>query len=144
MKADATAWEATIEWTRIVTGCIIYRDGKYLLVQEQQPKAYGLWNLPAGHVDRGESIKAAAIRETKEETGYDVELVKQINIYHEEATAPIKHVFLANIVGGNLAIDNEEILQIKWLTYDEIIALNKEGKIRANWVWNAITHHRNN
>lgn len=141
MKTDATTWEASIEWTRIVTGCIIYRDKKYLLVQEKQPKAYGLWNLPAGHVDKGESIETAAIREAKEETGYDVALVERLAIYHEETTAPIKHVFLATIIGGEPTIDEDEILQIKWLSYDEIVSLHAEDKIRASWVWNVITYH---
>jgi 8-oxo-dGTP pyrophosphatase MutT (NUDIX family) len=53
-----------------IAGCVI-RDtyGRFLLVQERLEKVYGKWNMPAGHVEAGETIKAAAIRETKEETG---------------------------------------------------------------------------
>jgi len=138
MKTFATSWEESVEWTRIVAGCIVHQDGKYLLVQEKQSHAYGLWNLPAGHVDRGESIEAAAIREMKEETGYDVELEKRIGIYHEYATKPIKHAFTARITGGELAPDPEEILQARWLTYREVSVLNSEGKIRSEWIWEAV------
>ena len=52
----------------VVAGCVIQKDGKYLLVQEKQQKVYGLWNLPAGHVDEGETFEEAAIRESQEET----------------------------------------------------------------------------
>ncbi len=40
--SDQTKWEDTVEWVGIIAGCIIKQDGKYLLVQEKQPKAYGL------------------------------------------------------------------------------------------------------
>lgn len=61
----------------VVAGCVIKKDGNYLLVQERQPKVYGKWNLPAGHVDKDETIEQAAVREAKEETGYEVELIKK-------------------------------------------------------------------
>ena len=57
----------------VIVGCVIEKDGKYLLVQEAQEKCYGKWNLPAGHLDPNETIIDAAKREAKEETGCDVE-----------------------------------------------------------------------
>ena len=65
----------------VVAGVVIKKDGKYLLIQEKKPKAYMLWNFPAGKVDVGESIEQAAIREAKEESGYDVELIKEIAVF---------------------------------------------------------------
>lgn len=123
----------------IVAGCVIKKDGKYLLVQEKLPKAYGLWNLPAGHVDKGETIEQAAVREVKEEAGYDVRLLKKIGVYHESADSSVKHVFLAEITGGELAVQAGEILDAKWLTYAEIQALHDDGKIRAELVFDSIT-----
>lgn len=59
-------FEASIAWSRVVAACVIKdSDNRYLLVQEAQPKVYRLWNLPAGHVDRGETIEDAAVREAK-------------------------------------------------------------------------------
>lgn len=131
-------WEATIERAAVVAACLIKKDDKYLLVQEAQPKAYGLWNLPAGHVDKGETIHDAAIREAKEETGYDVELIKEIAVLHEEAVSAVKHVFSADIAGGEILQKNDEILDVKWLTFDEIKTINDSGKIRRPWVWDII------
>ncbi len=95
--------------------------------------------MPAGYVDKGESIEQAPIREAKEESGYDVELDKEIGVYHESTSRPVKHAFMAHIVGGELAIQLDEILDAKWLTYAEISSLNDDGKVRAPWIWDAIS-----
>ena len=62
--------------TFTAAGCIIEKDGKYLLVQEAQKHVYGLWNLPAGKVEEGYTIAETAVKEAKEETGFDVEIVE--------------------------------------------------------------------
>ncbi len=132
-------FEASIERAAVVAACLIKKDGKYLLVQESQPKAYGLWNLPAGHVDKGEKIRDAAIREAREETGFDVELINEITILHEESTNAVKHIFSADIIGGEISFNADEILDVKWLTFEEIKTINDNGKIRRPWVWNIIS-----
>lgn len=133
-------WEASIAWSKVVAGCVVIReDGKYLLVQEKQPKVYGLWNIPAGHVDKGEAIEAAAIREVKEESGYDVELGDKIGIYQETVESPVRHAFRATVIGGALKIQPEEILDANWFSYDEITAMKDEAKLRVEWIYDAIT-----
>jgi 8-oxo-dGTP pyrophosphatase MutT (NUDIX family) len=137
---DQTDWEKTVEWVGIVAGCVVKNDAdKYLLVQEKKPKVYGLWNLPAGYVDKGETSEQAAIREAKEETGYDVTLGKQIGLYHEHVGAPVKHIFSAQVIGGELTIKEDEILDVKWLSLEEIKALKSADKLRANWIWDVIS-----
>lgn len=133
-------WETSIAWSRVVAGCVVKNDeGKYLLVQEKQPKVYGLWNIPAGHVDKGESIKAAAVREVKEETGYDVELSEKIDVYHDEVEEPVRHAFRARVIGGELAAQPGEILDASWFSYEEILGMKHEGKLRVLWIFDAIT-----
>ena len=127
------------ENVEVVAGCVIKQNDKYLLVQENKSKVYGLWNIPAGHVDKGESIEQAAVREVKEESGYEVKLGAKLGIYHETVEVPVKHAYEAQIVGGELSIPEEEILDAKWLTYDEIKSLGKEGKLRAPWILDAIS-----
>lgn len=41
----------------VVAGCVIEKDGKFLLVQEKKPIAYGLWNLPAGRANDASLFK---------------------------------------------------------------------------------------
>lgn len=131
-------WVATIEQAAVVAACLIKKDNKYLLVQEGNPKVYGLWNLPAGHVDKGEQIDTAAIREVKEETGFDVQLVKEIDLIHEGIGKSVKHIFSANIIGGEIYIDEDEIIDVQWLSFEEIEAKNEDNKLRNSWVWDVI------
>ena len=120
-----------------VAGCVIKQNGKYLLLQEKQPKAYMLWNFPAGKIDVGETIEQAAIREAKEECGYDVELIRQIDIFHTTATSAVQHAFEAKIVGGELKIPENEMLDAKWFTFDEIKQM--KDKLRGEWILGAIS-----
>ncbi len=122
---------------KVVAGVVIKKDGKYLLVQEKQPNAYGLWNFPAGKVDVGETIEQAAVREAKEESGYDVEIIRKIDIYQDSASNPVGHAFEAKIVGGELKFQQEELLDAKWFTFDEI--KNMKEKLRGNWIMEAIS-----
>lgn len=116
----------------IVAGVVLKKDDKYLLVQEKQPRAYGLWNLPAGRVDKGDSIEETAVREAKEETGFEVKLVRKLDIFQESEKTPPKHAFEAEIVGGELNYPEDELLGAKWFTLDEIEAMRDE--LRSEWV----------
>ncbi|XP_010265931.1 PREDICTED: nudix hydrolase 23, chloroplastic [Nelumbo nucifera] len=60
---------------KMIVGCLVEHDGKVLLCKRNIPPSYGLWTLPAGYMEIGESAAEGAIRETSEETGADVELV---------------------------------------------------------------------
>lgn len=117
-----------------VTGTVIRDDsGRYLMVQEKRADIYGLWNIPAGHQDEGETLQQAAIRETLEETGLKVELLTDEPVYVGPTGGHhVFNAFPAKVldVDGKLKIPKDEILQAKWLTYPEIIKLNKQGKVR--------------
>ena len=122
--------------TPIVAGVVIKQDGKYLLVQEKQEKVYGLWNLPAGHVDEGDSIEETAVKEAKEETVYDVELVRKIDIFQDSVSTPPKHAFEARISGGSLQFPEDEIMDARWFSFDEILSM--KDQMRSGWVIGAI------
>ncbi|MDD9911726.1 MAG: NUDIX hydrolase [Alphaproteobacteria bacterium] len=120
----------------VVAGVILQKAGKFLLVQEKQPQAYGLWNLPAGKVDEGDTIEETAIKEAFEETGYHVELIKKMRVYQSTATEPPKHAFTANILSGSLTIPEDEILDAGWFSLEEIEAMT--NKLRCSWVLDVI------
>lgn len=121
----------------IVAGCLIEKDGKYLLVQEKQPRAYGLWNFPAGRVDVGDTIEQTAIKEAREESGYDIELIRKIDIYQDSATEPPQHAFEARIISGDLKFPQDEILDARWFTFEEIKSM--ENSLRGSWIIEAIS-----
>jgi len=117
---------------QVVAGVVIKNNNKYFLIQEKQPRAYKLWNFPAGRVDVGESIEQAAVREAKEESGYDVKLIKEVAIFHAKSTDAVKHVFTAKIIGGELNFPEDEILDAKWFTPEEISQMKDE--LRSEWI----------
>ncbi len=125
--------EKQIQMVSMVAGVIIKQNDKYLLVQEGKGKAYKLWNFPAGHVDMGESIEEAAVREAFEEVGYKVELIKKISVHQKSVDEPVKHIFEAKIIGGELKAQKGEILDAKWFSSNEI--KNMEDELRnGEWI----------
>ena len=127
----------------LVAGTVIRQDNKYLLVQELQKKYYGMWNLPAGKVELGGLVEETAVRETKEETGFEVEIIREIDIFHQDGDKSVKHAFEAKIVVGELKIPEDEFLDAKCFTYEEIKRLSNSGKLRADWVIKAIKKSQN-
>ncbi len=122
----------------VVAGCVIRNEEKYLLVQEKKPSVYGLWNLPAGHVDIGETFEEAAKREALEETGLEVDIVSKLAVTHEGPSEKVCHAFLAKLIGGDQVIQPDEILDAKWFSLEEVKKMNSENQLRAPWVLNAI------
>lgn len=129
--------EKQIQMVFMVAGVIIKKDNKYLLVQEGKGIAYKLWNFPAGKVDLGESIEEAAVREAFEEVGYKVELIKKISVHQKTANEPVKHIFEAKVIGGELKTRKGEILDAKWFSSEEI--KNMENELRnGEWIIDVI------
>lgn len=130
---------------KVIVGGVVEKDGKYLLVQEAKKKCYEKWNFPAGHLDFNESLKEGAIREIKEETGCDVELEGVCFIGNKtlEDDLFIMIIFNAKLINENIKFDKEEILDVKWFDYDEIV--NKmENMLRGSYVKTAVMNQKNN
>ena len=70
------------------------------------------WALPGGFVEYGESLETAAVREAKEETGLDVELIRQFHTYSDPARDPRRHtittVYVGKALGTPLAGDDAQ------------------------------------
>lgn len=118
----------------IIVGALIEKDGKYLLVQELKKKCYMQWNLPLGHLDAGETITEGAIRETKEETGYDVKLTGLVDIQNHYGSEYvfIKFTYRGEIIGGDPSeIQTDEINGVEWFSHDELKKMLEAGKLRA-------------
>jgi ADP-ribose pyrophosphatase YjhB (NUDIX family) len=57
---------------RVAVGGVALREGRILLVRRAKAPARGLWSLPGGHVELGEDLRSALVREVHEETGLNV------------------------------------------------------------------------
>lgn len=117
---------------KVVTGGILEKDGKYLLVRENQKMCNGKWNIPAGGLDGNESLIEGAKREIYEETGCKVEITGILEIVNEilEGVNVVCFFFDTKIIDENIKVDGEEISNVKWFTYEEI--LNMRDELRAD------------
>lgn len=115
---------------KVVAGGVLEKNGKFLLVQEGKKTCKGKWNIPAGGLDENESIIECAKREIYEETGCEVEITGILEIANEilEGLNVIAFIFDTKIIDENIKADGEEILDVKWFTYEEI--LNMKDKLR--------------
>jgi len=127
--------EKETEKIEVVAGVLLEKNNKFLLVKEGRGPSEGLWNWPAGKVDKGDNIKQTAIKEAKEESGFNVSLVREIGIFHEDISKPVKHLFYAEIIGGKLDFPVGEITDANWFTLEEI---KKMDNLRGVWILDGI------
>lgn len=123
-------------WNPSVTvAAVIERDGKFLLVEEHTPEGLRL-NNPAGHLDPGESLLQACVRETLEETAFAFSPTHLIGIYmsrfqralpsasHRQAVEDITYLRFAfcGTLGTRDASRNLDtgIVRTLWLSPDEV------------------------
>lgn len=93
-------------------GVIVVTSGDVLLVQRKYDPRKGLWTFPAGFVESGESVSMCAIRETKEETNLDVEIIRLFDVYtafDDPRAAVVLILYLAKQVGGELRPGDDAI-----------------------------------
>ncbi len=92
------------------TADIIIEQGKgiVLILRRNEPRQ---WAIPGGYCDYGESLEQAAVREAKEETGLEVELIEQFHTYSDPRRDPRQHnittVYIARPIGGILKAQDD-------------------------------------
>jgi ADP-ribose pyrophosphatase YjhB (NUDIX family) len=105
---------------KVAVGTVITtEDSRLVLVRRAIDPGYGLWVFPGGYVDRGEEVRAAAVREAREESGLEVRLEQLIDVYSYSGNAPIIVVYAATAVGGDLCSD-DECLEARLFAAEEI------------------------
>jgi ADP-ribose pyrophosphatase YjhB (NUDIX family) len=111
----------------VTVACVVAEGDRYLMVEEEVNGRLAC-NQPAGHLDDHESLAAAAVRETLEETGWTVELQHLIGVHQwrstEHGDAVIRFSFAARAVSHDAARPLDiGIRRALWLTRAEIAAL---------------------
>lgn len=102
---------------------IVFNEKNQVLLQKRID--VGLWGIPSGHIEIGETVSEAAIREMKEETNLDIRIKKLIGVYSDPLSQVFAYpngkvvhfittCFLAEITGGELICNSNESLDIKF------------------------------
>jgi len=110
----------------------VWRGGKVLLIQRAKPPV-GLWSLPGGHVEFGESTRNAASRELLEETGVTAELVQLVGLYEIIREKPPLHYAIACYCGlwaGGETVAGSDAVDARWLSPSELHPLDFAPHVR--------------
>lgn len=108
----------------------VFRDGRVLLAMRGRPPAEGLFSLPGGRVEPGETLGEAALRELDEEVGVKAKLIgplPPVEVIEREANGRVKHHIVviahaARWISGE-ARTGPEAREIRWVTQREIAGL---------------------
>lgn len=121
------------EGYREAAGCMVQRasDGKVLFLRrsKKETSKHGMYEFPGGKLEEGETVKEAALIETKEEAGLDVKIIRQLNSHVDHTLKKVYHCFLAVPKKGARVTLSFEHDDYKWCS------LNKK------WPKKKLSHH---
>jgi 8-oxo-dGTP diphosphatase len=112
--------------------------GRLLLIRRGREPGRGLWSLPGGRVERGETVAAAAVREVREETGLDV--VAGAPVGRVERAGPAGQTYVIEDVactvrGGTLKA-GDDADDVRWVAAGDLAELPlSEGLLEALTAW---------
>ena len=131
----------------VTVATVVVADGRLLMVEETVRGRLVL-NQPAGHLEPDETLLDAALRETREETGWDVRLTGLVGAYQWRApdteSRPGRHYLRFAFAAEPVAHDparplDTGIERALWMTPDELQAA--AGRHRTPLVWRAVDDH---
>ena len=114
----------------LAVSAAIFRDGRVLIVRRARPPAHGIYTLPGGGVELGETLEEAVTREVREETALEIApvgLAGYRQAIARDAKGDIERHFVilpfaARWIAGEVAL-NEELAEAHWLLPGELAGL---------------------
>jgi 8-oxo-dGTP pyrophosphatase MutT (NUDIX family) len=136
-------------WQPDVTVATVVVDGGRVLCVEERVRGRLVINQPAGHLEPDESLASAALRETLEETGWEVRLTAFVGAYQWQAPATDGEAFGRHYLRFAFAAEpvrhhpsrplDDGILQAMWMTPSELI--DARDRHRSPLVWQVVADH---
>ena len=119
-------------------GAVIIQDGKLALIKRGNEPSKGKWSIPGGHVELGENLKDAVIRETKEETCLDIENPQLIDVVENvdlDEAGKIKYHYviidyLVHVKSGEIQAASDAA-ELRWVPFDEVENYNLTASFRV-------------
>ena len=113
---------------RNTAGAFVMKGKKFLIIQrsKKETSKHGLWELPGGKVEKGETMRETAIIETQEEAGLDVTLKVNLGSHIDHKKKKVYHAFIATPKKGQKVKLSFEHVAHKWVTPEEVRAMPKK------------------
>ncbi|MFD9945078.1 NUDIX domain-containing protein [Nonomuraea sp. NPDC059023] len=135
--------EAPKPTSRKASASVFVKDdqGRVLMLRRTDN---GLWTIPTGGVKKGETVAEAGVRECREETGPDIEIVGLVGVFStpdhviaylkggkvDEVRQPINVCLRAHVVGGEIRPEPAEAQEVRWVTPERLAGYNIHPAIR--------------
>jgi ADP-ribose pyrophosphatase YjhB (NUDIX family) len=104
---------------KVVACSIVEWDGGIVLLKRSIEPQKGKWVMPGGYVDRGEEVRAAAVRETEEECGLIIRIRELHGVYSYPGRLAVVVAYLGDVVSGTLRA-GDEVEEVRVVGLDEI------------------------
>lgn len=107
---------------KVIVSVIVEEDDRVLLLRRGIEPRRGYWTFPGGYMEIDESVEECALRESREETGLEMELLGLVGIFSRPAPAGpgiVSIVFRGRVRGGQLR-PNHEVLEARFVPTDAI------------------------
>ena len=115
------------DWEGVAALCKSTDGQSLLMVLQGRPDEEPMWAVPGGSIESGETLQQAAIREAREETGFDVRIVRPYAVIEGVGRygAYRVHYFQAEVVGGQVKTDDPDglIHQAAWVPVADLPGL---------------------
>ncbi len=116
---------------QVAVGAIVIKDGRVLLVKRSQPPSEGLWAIPGGRVELGETLKEAAEREIMEETGLTIRAgdpVYTFDVIERDDAGRIRfHYVIVDLMADYLSGElnaSDDASEARWVSPEELDGLS--------------------
>ena len=110
---------------QIAVGAVVVRDDELLMIQRGQDPGRGLWSIPGGRVEQGESLAVALKREVMEETGVAIEVGDMLGIL--EVIGDPHYVildFMAQVIGDDSPVASGDAAAVRWVPLKQVEQLD--------------------
>lgn len=120
---------------QVAVGAVVFRDGSVLLVRRGNPPAQGVWAIPGGRVQLGETLKQAAEREILEETGVVIragEPVLTFDVVETDPSGAVRFHYVivdlkAEYVSGKPQA-GDDALEARWIRASSLAQLEVSAR----------------
>ena len=124
-----------LDFPFVGVGVVVWKDDEFLLIRRGKEPMRGAWSIPGGRQNLGETVKEAAIREIREETGLEIDIIGLVDVVDSIRTDDngviAWHATLVDYAALHVsgeAVAGDDALSVGWFTLDDLESLGLWGE----------------